>query len=286
MALPGLVAANNLSDVVDRERAWDNLGANISAVYSLWTPAQTTTALWLDAADASTLFDATSGGSPVAADGAVARWEDKSGNANHATQSTEANRPVRKASVQNSLDILRFDGSNDRFTGATRPCTSNAKTIIAVTKRSNTIGGSIFCNGTLVVTTFFTRHLFGTFIGGDVITSNVVIGSNLGTQWESFNVASWTQRSSDRAVSYWNNGTNYATSGIPANEAANTGYIIGSATVNNIEPFPGDFCELVVLNEEASTNTRQRIEGYLAHKWGLTANLPSGHPYRNLPPVP
>jgi hypothetical protein len=33
MALPGLVAANNLSDVVDRERAWDNLGLNIS--YSL-----------------------------------------------------------------------------------------------------------------------------------------------------------------------------------------------------------------------------------------------------------
>lgn len=29
MALPGLVAANNLSDVVDREKAWDNLGENI-----------------------------------------------------------------------------------------------------------------------------------------------------------------------------------------------------------------------------------------------------------------
>jgi hypothetical protein len=33
MALPGLVAANNLSDVVDRERAWDNLGLNISATW-------------------------------------------------------------------------------------------------------------------------------------------------------------------------------------------------------------------------------------------------------------
>jgi hypothetical protein len=34
MALPGLVAANNLSDVVDRERAWDSLGFNIFADYS------------------------------------------------------------------------------------------------------------------------------------------------------------------------------------------------------------------------------------------------------------
>jgi hypothetical protein len=33
MALPGLVAANNLSDVVDREKAWDNLGLNMSADY-------------------------------------------------------------------------------------------------------------------------------------------------------------------------------------------------------------------------------------------------------------
>ena len=30
MALPGLVAANNLSDIVDKERAWDNLGEDIS----------------------------------------------------------------------------------------------------------------------------------------------------------------------------------------------------------------------------------------------------------------
>ena len=31
MALFGLVRANNLSDVVDRERAWDNIGANFTA---------------------------------------------------------------------------------------------------------------------------------------------------------------------------------------------------------------------------------------------------------------
>lgn len=31
MALPGLVAASNLSDVVDREATWDNLGASITA---------------------------------------------------------------------------------------------------------------------------------------------------------------------------------------------------------------------------------------------------------------
>lgn len=34
MALPGLVAANNLSDVTDRERAWDNLGNGIDYTIS------------------------------------------------------------------------------------------------------------------------------------------------------------------------------------------------------------------------------------------------------------
>lgn len=34
MALPGLVAANNLSDVTDRERAWDHLGVEVNATLS------------------------------------------------------------------------------------------------------------------------------------------------------------------------------------------------------------------------------------------------------------
>lgn len=72
--------------------------------------------LWLDASDASTLFDATSGGSLVVADGGVARWEDKSGNGRHFTQATAANRPQRKVADINGRDCLRFDGTNDILT--------------------------------------------------------------------------------------------------------------------------------------------------------------------------
>ena len=38
MTFPGLVAANNLSDVVDRERAWDNLGSSVSANFLIPSP--------------------------------------------------------------------------------------------------------------------------------------------------------------------------------------------------------------------------------------------------------
>jgi hypothetical protein len=39
-----------------------------------------------------------------------------------------------------------------------------------------------------------------------------------------------------------------------------------------------------ILCEDVTTTTRQKIEGYLAWKWGLAANLPGGHPYEFGPP--
>jgi len=71
--------------------------------------------LALDASIPSSLYDATSGGSLVAADGAVARWEDQSGNARHATQGTSGNRPLRRVAPVGGLDAVEFDGSDDRL---------------------------------------------------------------------------------------------------------------------------------------------------------------------------
>lgn len=42
--------------------------------------------------------------------------------------------------------------------------------------------------------------------------------------------------------------------------------------------------ELVVFEMALSVSDRQKLEGYLAHTWGLQANLPVGHPYGTLPP--
>jgi len=46
----------------------------------------------------------------------------------------------------------------------------------------------------------------------------------------------------------------------------------------------GDLCEVVITTTTLSTADSERLEGYLAHKWGLTANLPAGHPYKTTPP--
>jgi hypothetical protein len=46
----------------------------------------------------------------------------------------------------------------------------------------------------------------------------------------------------------------------------------------------GDLGELIITRTALSAAERQRLEGYAAHKWGLAANLPGGHPYQSVPP--
>jgi hypothetical protein len=48
--------------------------------------------------------------------------------------------------------------------------------------------------------------------------------------------------------------------------------------------FDGGFCEGMIFDAALSEADRQKVEGYLAHKWGQTALLPSGHPYKAVAP--
>jgi hypothetical protein len=86
------------------------LAIRLPASYSqtAFNPLSLSPALWLDGADATTLYDAPSGGALVAPLGVVARWEDKSGNGKHATQATAALRPTRTTAA-NGLGGVKFN---------------------------------------------------------------------------------------------------------------------------------------------------------------------------------
>lgn len=47
----------------------------------------------------------------------------------------------------------------------------------------------------------------------------------------------------------------------------------------------GQFAEHVITDDDAVVSTAERLEGYLAHRWGLAASLPVDHPYKNSPPT-
>ena len=46
----------------------------------------------------------------------------------------------------------------------------------------------------------------------------------------------------------------------------------------------GQLAEVTIFSATLSTSDRQKMEGYYAWKYALTANLPAGHPYKNVAP--
>lgn len=67
------------------------------------------------------------------------------------------------------------------------------------------------------------------------------------------------------------------------NRAYNTPFYLGSSsTLYASSGF--HLCEFIATSNALSSTDRQNVEGYLAWKWGLSAQLPSGHPYKNFEP--
>lgn len=65
--------------------------------------------LWLDAADASTLWKDTGATTPAAANtDQIALWQDKSGSGNHVTQGTAGNRPTLATAQFNGRNVVKF----------------------------------------------------------------------------------------------------------------------------------------------------------------------------------
>ena len=54
---------------------------------------------------------------------------------------------------------------------------------------------------------------------------------------------------------------------------------LGAASVGG-QAMTGDLAEVVVGGAQLSEADRLRLEGYLAHKYGLQTNLPNTHTYR------
>jgi hypothetical protein len=63
----------------------------------------------------------------------------------------------------------------------------------------------------------------------------------------------------------------------------NTGNTISVGGASN--NFAGLVAEIIYTSAKQSTTNREKVEGYLAHKWELTGNLPGAHPYKTTPPT-
>ena len=265
-----------------------------------WTPAQITTALWLDAADAATI---------TTVSGAVGQWNDKSGNGRNASQATAANRPTYSLTSFNGKPGISGDGIDDILLMGTTPMHGQSSFYVhCVLERLGTATGVLLgnrsYNGSIVRN--FDIDIFANASSSGVNASSLIIanGSNTNNnsirstptnsltngfvghaavQWDTGQTPTIWINGASQVLTNWVNAPNTAQQW----DAVDPGLgIFGSSVAYSNTPAQCRIAEIIIINASITTDTRQRIEGYLAHKWGLTANLPAGHPYKSTAPFP
>lgn len=220
-----------------------------------WTPAQLTTSLWLDFADTATVT--TSGGS-------ITQINDKSGNNRDAAQANSSKQPTT-GTVNSRTCMVTTSGQSLQL--ASRLAT--VRCFVAVIQHTAASTGDY-------------QFIVGDSDGYDFhsTTGNLII-DNI---YSSLSI---------RNGSAWVNGSSVA----PTSTERNTNtscYIFnttGNVTIRNFSEdrnlgrsTVGKTCEIIALSSTLSESDRQKLEGYLAHKWGFASSLPTGHPYRSAPP--
>lgn len=246
----------------------------------IWTPAQVTTALWLDASDSATI---------TASSGLVSQWNDKSGNSNNFT-ATGVARPTTNTRTINSLNTLDFNGSNNFLssgsqfmTGTTSamavfafqldqdpPATASATGAVLYKWGTEGQGEHLPYTDGSIYTSFGsnTRYSAGNptpSMAANVCIMSIVSASGL---WQLYVNGSLLYNSSTNTYS------------------VNTGLIGGSGQSGGAFFFDGRIAEIAIVTNSTSTNTRQLLEGYMAGptRWSAQSGLPDDHPYKSAAP--
>jgi len=245
-----------------------NVLGSLTNIDSSWTPEKITSELWLDASDASTI----TGSNPVT------QWRDKSGNSRHVTMTSSD--PALSGALWNGLDAIAFDGNDVMKTGALTLSLGNLQ--FATVFSLNSAGPAYQAPFSFEGDVFEFRE--------DNNQAKIQTRTNTGNgdnwRWVPANLFTY---SNPFIGSYSYDGSQHSlhVSGSSATSAAQTGtfdvtkMVIGQVPSNILNGVIGE----VVLVNSPDTFIRQRLEGYMAHKWGLSANLVAGHPYKNSKPL-
>lgn len=135
--------------------------------------------------------------------------------------------------------------------------------------------------------------------GSGVSTSAATIGARTGTAngvWcfrhgttttnstVTSNTAITVQTRTGTSLKGYVNGTLAVSNSTAVNFSQTKGHRIGGPDTPAylLQGFIGD---CIICNQVISDEDRQKLEGYLAYKWGEQASLPSDHPYKSSPPT-
>jgi hypothetical protein len=239
------------------------LGAN--GAKGLWTPSVLGSALqfWVDANDTSSV--ALSGSN-------VTQWNDLSTNARNLTQAVALEQPTYITDGAGRQGVA-MDGVNDSMSSPAFSISQPFSRFLVVTRRDSLLVGTIINSlagtpNSNMANSSATRVLM--FSGTASIVSNQ---NTINTQVSQFGL-----EYNGASSALWNNGT--STTGTNPGTNGMNGVRIGGGT-----PSAYVYHSVIVTNAILTTDQRQRVEGYLAHRYNIQSSLPSGHPFRDLPPT-
>ena len=244
---------------------------------SSWLPSLLSPSFWLDASDLSTMKFAAG----------VSEIRDKNASGRFFSNSTGSQQPQLKTTNWTTLPVLNYDGSNDELSANVNIATlisSSSFHTFAVLRVASTVG-------------------FGAGLGDGAKAVWSDLGGFVGMTFRLNTVQSYIWDGADKTVatSYTDNTGVIVTTGLSGglnrirlNGGTETTVASGNVgTTSNTailgKSFNGNYLahelgELIFFSTALSETNLQRTEGYLAWKWGLQANLPGGHPFKNRAP--
>jgi hypothetical protein len=231
---------------------------------------------------------------------------DKSGNGNHAAKyaGNTANRGQVYSAEQNGLPVWGYDTTARqayfRSTNTHVLASGNAKGGISIFAMSAAIDShagvtGVIANLTTGASDASARAQLGrpsnevTGAGRRLDADSLASVSNATNYGTGYLIGGTILDYTNSDAYVWVNGsaagsnTSFQTSGNTSatnSQAWNIG-----ATGANLNPHLGRIGEIILCNTALGTSDRQKLEGYLAHRWGLTSLLPGGHPYKTTAPT-
>jgi hypothetical protein len=282
---------------------WPGIGIARAAAVP-WTPADITTTLWLDGSDPL---------SKTVVGPRVSQWRDKSGNNRHLANANDAFRPN-----DNALGIVGNRGFLWRNETAPAGVNSKAHFIVYLVNTAAFISGvqsGVSCWATWPVAET-NNYMFDTFVGDNSGQSGGLgllyqPANNGGDVTHSINTTAaqgllsmfagcWDATSGTGVSAAWLNSvsapdttpgdSNWPLTAFAGDQVVAVGRYLGSiAGVPSQSSLEWNlhselFCVIETTAPILIAN-RERLEGWAAHTFGITARLPANHPYKNAPPT-
>lgn len=226
-----------------------------------WTPKSIPgLALWLDAADSSTISIGTG----------VSQWSDKSGNGINAVQAVANNQPAYQLSVFNGRNAVYFDGTNDEMAASANAVLNVTEMTMAVVFRRDSDGMSgVVTKSSVGINPngfgLYTRTGPATWFQGDDGEAAFCTISGAYT-----NLSLAVIRGTANTQNLRLNGSESSDGAVTSSYAANLPLRLGVRRAGT-EFFVGHICEVLFWPSVISAASELTLRNWLRAKWGIVA---------------